>query len=304
MKLTRATRRLASRSRTRQLLVHAQADGTAEAADKPIRRVWRAILDLLRGALPWPEARKKVVQMLSALLPFIRSAIYDRIARIGAWVYGSAARHILATVPKRLLVSAAGGGNGEPPTVAGAAGEDPAPRLRITDLGDILFPPPSEEEVHRIVYSSGWQERLAAATRLAQPETLASIIANGMIQGKDQRQIAQEILPAVQQVRVSARRIARTEALRVAGEMQMQAHEALGDLVVGYQVHSMHDEHVRPWHLQRDGTIYYKSPGPGQKGLPQMPRPPEEAPDPNERPPGTPQMAWNCRCFLTPILRS
>jgi uncharacterized protein with gpF-like domain len=74
-------------------------------------------------------------------------------------------------------------------------------------------------------------------------------------------------------------------------------------LLIGYQVHATLDQHTRPWHKQRDGTVYYKNPGPGQKGMAQMPNPPDEAADPRERPPGTPHTAWNCRCYLTPVLR-
>jgi hypothetical protein len=34
-----------------------------------------------------------------------------------------------------------------------------------------------------------------------------------------------------------------------------------------------------------------------------MPRPPYEAQDPKERPPGTPQLAHNCLCWLEPLIR-
>lgn len=272
MKLSRTTRRLAARTRTRQLLVHARADAAAEAADRAVRKIWRYVLALLRTAVSWPQAQRDAGILLTGLFTHVNRAIALPLLDIAAWGFRSTVRTIGATVPKRQLLRAA------------------TQTLR-------------EADVLRIVYGNQWQERLAASTRLAQPATLASIIANGMIQGKSQQEIARDILPAVNNVRVSARRIARTEALRVAGQMQMQAHEALGDLVIAYQVHSMHDEHVRPWHLKRDKTIYYKNPAPGQKGLLQMPNPPEEAADPNERPPGTPQMAWNCRCYITPILR-
>lgn len=295
MKLTRTTHRLAARTRTRQLLVHARADAAAFAADRAVREIWRHVLALLRTAVSWPQAQRDAGILLTGLFTHVNRAIALPLLDIAAWGFRSTVRTIGATVPKRQLLRAA--------TQTLREDDSAAPELRITELLDILFPPPPEADVLRIVYGNQWQERLAASTRLAQPATLASIIANGMIQGKSQQEIARDILPAVNNVRVSARRIARTEALRVAGQMQMQAHEALGDLVIAYQVHSMHDEHVRPWHLKRDKTIYYKNSAPGQKGLEQLPNPPEEAADPNERPPGTPQMAWNCRCYITPILR-
>lgn len=295
MKLTRATVRLAARTRTRQLLVHARADAAANVADRAVRRVWNILLAILRQGLPWHEAQQTAQRALALLGPYVRAGIQDHLFGMASWVYDRTVRHIGATVPKRQLIRAT--------SLAVREDEGSTPELRVQDLLDILFPPPPEVDVLKIIYANQWQERLAASTRLAQPATLAAILASGMAQGKSQREIAQDILPAVNNVRVSARRSARTEALRVAGQMQMQAHEQLGDLVLGFQIHSMHDEHVRPWHLKRDKTLYYKNPEPGQKSLYQMPNPPEEAADPNERPPGTPQMAWNCRCYLTPVLR-
>ena len=91
--------------------------------------------------------------------------------------------------------------------------------------------------------------------------------------------------------------------MRVAAATQMDAHAALGDLVVGYKVHATLDNNTRPWHRSRDGQRYYLDPAPDQKGMAQCPHPPDEAADPSERPVGTPRTAWNCRCYLTPILR-
>ena len=65
----------------------------------------------------------------------------------------------------------------------------------------------------------------------------------------------------------------------------MDAWDRAGDLIVGYQLHATHDGKVRPWHLARDGVVYYKEPKAGQKGLDKMPRPPHEPADPAERPP-------------------
>jgi SPP1 gp7 family putative phage head morphogenesis protein len=160
--------------------------------------------------------------------------------------------------------------------------------------------------VDRILFApSGgrtWQDRVASLTRLAQPEQLASILASGMAAGKAQREIANDLLPAVNNVRSSARRIARTEGLRVAHAVQMDAHEQLGDLKIGYQIRAQLDQNTRPWHASRSGTIYYDQPTATQKGPAQRPNPPEEALDPSERPAGTPQLAHNCRCSLSPVL--
>lgn len=87
----------------------------------------------------------------------------------------------------------------------------------------------------------------------------------------------------------------RHESIPVSGDEQLDMHERhAGDLIIGYQIHAVLDEQTRPEHRERDGTVYYRDPGPGQKGMDEMPRPPREA-DGN--------MAWNCRCMLTPVLR-
>lgn len=181
--------------------------------------------------------------------------------------------------------------------------EPDAGELPRADLLSLLFPAPSGERIEAIVYASGWQARIASGTGLASPESLAAIISTGLMLGYSQQEIARQILPAVQGVQSSARRIARTESLRVAAAVQMDAHEGLGDLVVGYQIHATLDKNTRAWHAKRDGTHYYARPVGDQKGYHQLPHPPEEAEDPNERPAGTPHTAWNCRCFVTPLLR-
>jgi len=172
------------------------------------------------------------------------------------------------------------------------------------DLQAVLFPAFTAAQVEGVVYRGDWQGRLHLATKLALPDHLATIITSGLVLGKTHQEIARDLRPAVQGVIVSARRIARTECLRVANKVQFDAHKQLGDLVIGYRVLATLDQHTRPWHASRSGTVYYINPGPGQKGLAQMPHPPDEADDPSERPAGTPHTAWNCRCWLVPVLRS
>jgi SPP1 gp7 family putative phage head morphogenesis protein len=171
------------------------------------------------------------------------------------------------------------------------------------DFDSLLFAAPTPERVNAVIYGSGWRERIRSGTGLGSPDAMAARIATGLMLGRTHQAIAKDILPAVEGVRASARRIARTEALRVAQRVQMDAHDQLGDLVIGYQVRATLDANTRPWHRERDGAKYYLDPGPGQKGMAQCPQPPDEAADPAERPAGAPATAWNCRCLLIPILR-
>lgn len=188
-----------------------------------------------------------------------------------------------------------------------ADGEDAEPVIGSTpDLLDFLFPPPSQSLLDRVVYGDGWHDRLRSSTKLGglyAPETLANLLAGGLAAGKTPQQIANDLLPAVDGVRVTARRIARTECMRIAGSMQDGCDDQLGDLVIGKQLRSTMDSHTRSWHAARNGVIYYRNPKPGQKGYYQRPNPPDEPDDPNERPAGTPKIAWSCRCHLVPVLR-
>lgn len=174
----------------------------------------------------------------------------------------------------------------------------------------LLFPPPSEAETHAMIHAPyagySWEQKLSLFSRAAPPEQLAQIVGNGFAAGKTQQEIAKDLLPAfdgIDGARTVARRVARTATLNLAHEVQHKAHEQLGDLKDGYQVHATLDQHTRPWHALRNGTIYYDEPAPTQKGPEQRPNPPFEAADPSERPAGTPQLAHNCRCYLTPVLK-
>lgn len=258
-------------------------------------------------------ARTLPVAYLRAAAPVPAEAVEERDhAAVGDFREGRALVRTIATrdlsrdpTPRHVRSVAATGGSqlteAEEPAEP-APSEDELRKL----YQELIFPPPDRATIDRIIFApSGnrtWQDRVASLTRLAQPEQLASILAAGMAQGKSQREIANDLLPAVNGVRSSARRIARTESLRVAHSLQQQAHEQLGDLVEAYVVHAQLDQWTRPWHAARNGTVYYKEPKAGQKGPFQMPNPPEEAADPSERPPNTPFVAPNCRCWLSPML--
>ena len=161
-------------------------------------------------------------------------------------------------------------------------------------FAQIVFPAPTEEELSGIVYGGDWQQRLVALTKLAEPDHVASVITTGFALGKGAQQVAADLLPLVDGVRASARRIARTEGMRVGHETQMAAWDGLGEMSVGYQVHATLDQWTRPHHAARNGTIYYKEPEAGQKSVNEMPHPPIDEDG---------SVAHNCRCNLTPVLR-
>ena len=176
-------------------------------------------------------------------------------------------------------------------------------RIPENEWLSLLFPPPSPELVNATVFSSGWVERLAAGSKLGDPAQMAATVATGMMLGHSQQDIARAPLPLVDGVRTSARRVARTEGLRICQAQQMHAAAELGDLVIGYRLIAVLDTRSRSWHAHRNGRVYYIHPEPGQSGLYKMPNPPDEPQDPAERPAGTPQTAPNCRCGTTVVLR-
>lgn len=163
----------------------------------------------------------------------------------------------------------------------------------------LLFPPPSAEQVqailHQPIAGRSWIQDLSRASTIAgfDPARMAGLIATGFALGKAPREIAKDLLPVVGNVKSSARRIARTYGMQVVHGVTRAAHEQLGEMLIGYQIVAQLDHNTRSWHASRSGTIYYKTPGPGQKGLDQMPNPPLEASDPRERPAGTPATAFN-----------
>lgn len=79
----------------------------------------------------------------------------------------------------------------------------------------------------------------------------------------------------------------------VVGESGKRAYESLPADLVGFQVHGILDDRIRPAHRDRNGTVYYKKPRYDNPGLDQMPNPPLEADG---------SIAYNCRCWLTPVM--
>lgn len=157
----------------------------------------------------------------------------------------------------------------------------------------LIFPPPDESVVRAVVFQSNWVQRLATQTALGTPDAIASKVVQALATGKKVNELARDLLPVVNGVRSTARRIARDENMHAAHAMQHQAWAQLGDMVTGYQVNAVLDERTRPLHRARNGQVFYKQPKGSQLGMNECPQPPREADGSH---------AYNCRCFLTPVL--
>ncbi len=340
--LSHLSARIAAKSGIRQVEAHAFTDGIGLMLDREIDGLIKAALASKGATFfNTYRAAKTQLDRLALVLTVTMGAQFNRLAVQGHRATTAAlvdvlplpdlqaaalAESLLEAVPKRKGVKVVDPRAG----VVRLQIQQPAGTIkqRMTDAakelkkraspampkeqarqlyGQLLFPAPPIEVVDKVVYGGEafglpWWEHIAQLSKLAPPELLASTIATGYAAGKTHREIAKEILPMVDGVRSSARRIARTEGMRIAHDVQMNAWDELGDMVLAYQIHSVNKPTSRPWHALRRGTIYYKHPEGDQKGLEQMPRPPMEAPDKRERPEGTPDVAANCLCWLSPVL--
>jgi len=165
---------------------------------------------------------------------------------------------------------------------------------------DVLFPPPSQAEINRIINTGthierggqteyvSWEKRFDGLSKLINDKKLAfNEIVTGYNQGENIDGLQKRLEPLVGGIKASARRIARTEGSRIAEQIQRRTWDDLGDMMVGVQIIAVLDERTRPEHATRNGRIYYRRPGPGQKSIGELP----DLPD-----------APNCRCISTPVL--
>lgn len=291
------TSKLAALSSISKVQTLALADKHADTMDYETEKIWNQVLAIIYTK-PFPSDGKNRLAYLFAsmnhrLFDGVKDALYGavRLNRLNAAAdmvdvlpveYINLALTARTNIHKRLRVS-----EGRKATRA--------ERKRIEAM---LLPVEDEQTVRRIVYSpsrgSSWTARMAAQTRLASPQELANTLTMGALAGEDPKRLAQRILPVVQNVRTSARRIARTESIRMSTESTLEMYEGMGDLVIGYQIHALLDWRTRPHHAARHGTIYYRDPAPNQPSMKDMPRPPIDEDG---------SVAYNCRCSLSAVFR-
>lgn len=158
-----------------------------------------------------------------------------------------------------------------------------------------VFRPPSREEVSQVIESPDrndgltWRERLNKWTGLlTDHDSFSAKVASGMSQGQNVQELAREVRPLVQGVDSAARRIARTEAMRVSHAMQLRTYDSFGTVIGGFQIRAVFDENTRPYHAARSGVIFWKD----RRRRPNI----NDAPELPDEP--------NCRCWYTPVTSS
>lgn len=295
--------RLSAKVGIRQIEGHGHAEGLADLVDTVMGRWWRNLIRFLRANPGGHHFHWAFHQLPSLLIKDLAQAM----ARIAHWGHKTAVEPLRHELPKGWIERQASRALSEsrlmedtdrPRLMApGSDLPEPATRIGKDELWELLkrwlFPPPDGPTLHGIIFGTGWADRIASITALAKPQALAQQLQIGYQQGENIQQLAKRLLPELDGVRSSARRLARTEAIRIAHTVQERAWNQLGPLRIGYQIHSAFSQHTRPWHALRSGTIYYDSPSGNQKGPDQCPHPPQEAADPAERPPNAPKTAYN-----------
>lgn len=261
----------------------ARANGSSDAAERFVRRVWARLLDVIRRGGPWPLVYHAANAAL-AQLPNVAHAVLDDLVKAhrdaATWTAEQLAETVSHRRRTRILRN------------RGLLEADAASTANL--LIDAILPPLDTEAVRRVVYGSGWLQTIQSLTKLAAPESLAAQIAGAVQAGRTVQQIATAIQPFVQGVQTSARRVARTAGLWVAHQAEADVYAGLeNDVIAGYTVRAVLDARTRPEHRARDGHQFWCRPTGGQKGLAEMPRPPREKDG---------SWAFNCRCFLVPIL--
>lgn len=132
---------------------------------------------------------------------------------------------------------------------------------------------PTLADVTRIVFApfngETWPQRLR--NWIPQQHQIAVEVSNGISLGKSRQEIARALLPIVENSRVAAVRIARTETHRVNVTAQMQSMtQALGPAIEEWIYTATHDARVSPEHLALDGTRYKR--GEPKPALPSRPQ--------------------------------
>jgi uncharacterized protein with gpF-like domain len=296
--MNRPTRRAAAAGRPPQQSAVAGAAALADAGDQLVRRAWTRVRVTLRRPRQ-PHERWTLAGEVAAAVATLRADLQElyarRLEKVARWAHDSAAAIVAQAVPVAVTEARGLPRPTRPVGTARAVQFDGLTRADRAAIADVGLERMTQREAFGVVYGGDWQARLAAQTRLADPAEIARLVHRGQVAGKTVEQIADDLLPVLNGVRVSARRVAHDEVMWVSHKSQQAAWRQVDDQIIGYRVHSVLDSRVRPKHLERDGWAFYKTPGPGQRGMDERPDPPRESPKDGG------VWAYNCRCFLSPI---
>ena len=298
----------------RQIEIVARTDAIAAAVGGIVARERLAMVRATIGASADYATYETLRRLYAGIVPKVREYLDAAMRSIVRYSDANARKLIASIMPRswwRVIY----------PTLAEAApagGRDPLDRLfgkqnvgfnvepvlkgqgNMSDdafrraVEKVLLPPLTEKQVEDIVKSPNphtgdtWQKRLTdLSAKVQSPERVAAEIVTGMATGENVDQLTQRIDRHVGKLNGSSRRIARTEARRVAEAANRETlKQSLGDLLDGWQITEVLDERTRPHHAARHGTVYRKGGDPPFEDAPELPDEP------------------NCRGTLIPVLKT
>lgn len=301
-------RRIVGYSHTRQIEAVRIANRVAENAAAPIKRFERAaMLALVAAGEHGSVSAEAIGRGLDGLWPALKTALGVELTRAAKWGHKTAAKTLSRSIPRRWL---------DRWRFSIAEDIDPGPlppnRPEIVDplapfrgrklsqeewdevVAKFVVPPPSPERVRDIVEAPdqhdglNYKERLDKwSHKIANPAGVASDLVAGYSAGENIQELTKRLRRHTELAESTVKRIARTEGMRIAEQMQRESWGQIDDLMAGVQIHAQLDIVTRPHHAVRSGVIYYKEGSGKSPTMAELPMLPDEA---------------NCRCWSTPVL--
>ena len=271
-------------------------EGIADRAERMVRRRVKEI------AATVPDG--DLVDRFSGVIRTLIVDLAREFALLVPWTYDRTVRLYASTIPRAwwraefpTLVFAEDQNPGIPPIVPRndlepvTAKQNMSPAEWQAKLKEFVFPPPTEQQTRDIllrpINGRAWPERVQQLSRLVTDAGgLGDQITRAYAAGATLDDLEKIARPFADNVTASARRIVRTEGLRIANEVGRTQYAKLGKMLQGVQIVATLDENTRPEHAARNGTIYWAVPG-KTPTLAEMPSLPDEC---------------NCRCHDQPVL--
>jgi hypothetical protein len=135
-----------------------------------------------------------------------------------------------------------------------------AARLLVRTLE---FPSPTSEVVRSMINNAPWLDGIPWAERIktvtvGQARELEGVLSSGIASGKNIDQLTRDVKESSGLVDFKARRIARTEGVRVAQEGLLLADEQAGDLVAGRRWFSALIQTTREQHAEQHRREFFR----------------------------------------------
>ena len=307
MRLSPIDRRLASKFHLRQIesvrFSEAIGDYLGQGVDRAASPINTIVARAVRRGLLTAEEKGRIVDILDASVLRSIGQVEKMLTRMAHWGHNSARDTFVETIPRRWWKMVQ-------PLLAAQEAETPAD-LSVTDFlepvrgGDripdeefdalvkqVIFKPLTREAVDGFLRrpnpqsGQNWEDHLRGLSgKITDPQKLVNDLSAGIAAGENLGPLTKRVEEHIGKLNGSAKRVARTEARRVAEAAQRETWIDLGDLMIGAQIQETLDQNTRPHHALRHGTTYFRDGRqPPLEDLPELPDEP------------------NCRGYAVPVL--